>query len=67
MLTKVKHHPALSYAELPAFMEKLRQVEGTATRALEFAILTAAQTEEVILAGPGRNQQDLFCMHAAFL
>ena len=49
---KVKHHPALSYAELPAFMEKLRQVEGTAARALEFAILTAARTEEVILARP---------------
>jgi integrase len=49
---KVKHHPALPYAELPAFMEKLRQEEGTAARALEFAILTAARTEEVILAGP---------------
>jgi integrase len=49
---KIKHHPALSYAELPAFMEKLRQVEGTAARALEFAILTAARTEEVILACP---------------
>jgi hypothetical protein len=27
---KVKHHPALPYAELPAFMQKLRQVEGLA-------------------------------------
>jgi hypothetical protein len=43
---KVKHHPALSYAELPAFMEKLRQVGGTAARALEFAVLTAARTQE---------------------
>jgi integrase len=49
---KVKHHPALPYAELPAFMEKLREEKGTAARALEFAILTAARTEEVILAGP---------------
>ncbi len=49
---KVKHHPALPYAELPAFMQKLRQVEGPAARALEFAILTAARTEEVILARP---------------
>ncbi len=49
---KVKHHPALPYAELPAFMEKLRQEEGTAARALEFTILTAARTEEVILARP---------------
>jgi integrase len=45
-----KHHPALPYAELPVFMEKLRRVEGTPARALEFAILTAARTEEVILA-----------------
>src|SRR6516162_2675406 len=49
---KVKHHAALPYAELSVFMEKLRQVEGAAARALEFAILTAARTEEVILARP---------------
>jgi integrase len=48
----IKHHPALPYAELPAFMQKLRQVEGPAARALEFTILTAARTEEVILARP---------------
>jgi integrase len=49
---KVKHHPALPHAELPTFMERLRQVEGTAARALEFAILTGAHTEEVIFARP---------------
>ena len=49
---KVRHHPALPYAELPAFMQTLRQVEGPAARALEFTILTAARTEEVILARP---------------
>lgn len=49
---KVKHHPALPYAELPTFMQKLRQEEGSAARALEFTILTAARTEEVILARP---------------
>ncbi len=50
---KVKHHPALPYAKLPSFLEKLRQEEGTAARALEFTILTAARTEEVLLARPG--------------
>lgn len=45
---KVKHHPALPYAELPAFMEALRSEEGIAARALEFLILTAARTNEVI-------------------
>lgn len=49
--TKVKrvtHHPAMPYPELPAFMTELREHSGTAARALEFAILTAARTGEVI-------------------
>jgi integrase len=45
---KVKHHAALAYAELPRFLEKLREQEGTAARALEFTILTAARTGETI-------------------
>ena len=49
---KVTHYPALSYAELPVFIERLRQVGGAAARALEFAVLTAARTQEVILACP---------------
>jgi integrase len=44
----VKHQTALPYAELPAFMAKLRQQSGTAARALEFTMLTAARTGEVI-------------------
>jgi integrase len=44
----VKHHAALPYAELPAFRATLRQQEGIAARALEFLILTAARTGEVI-------------------
>jgi len=49
---KVKHHAALPYADLPAFMVKLRKEEGVAARALEFLILTAARTGEVIGAPP---------------
>ncbi len=45
---KTQHHNALPYAELPAFMAKLREEEGTAARALEFTILTAARTSEAI-------------------
>jgi integrase len=45
---RVAHHPALPYAELPAFMVELREQSGTAARALEFAILTAARTGEVL-------------------
>jgi integrase len=44
----VEHHAALPYAELPAFMADLRIREGVAAQALEFTILTAARTGEVI-------------------
>ncbi len=43
-----KHHAALPYDELPAFMKALRAQSGNAARALEFLILTAARTGEVI-------------------
>lgn len=45
---KVEHHAALPYVEMPDFMAALRQREGAAARALEFAILTAGRTGEVI-------------------
>jgi integrase len=45
---KVKHHPALPYAEIPAFMGELRDRQDVSARALEFTILTAARTGEVI-------------------
>lgn len=38
---------ALPWHDVPAFMEKLREREGMAARALEFAILTAARSGEV--------------------
>jgi integrase len=47
-LRQVQHHTALPHAELSAFMADLRQQNGIAARALEFAILTAARTGEVI-------------------
>ena len=43
-----KHHKALPFAELPAFMARLRAKESLSARALEFTILTAARTGEVI-------------------
>lgn len=45
---KVENHPALPYADLPAFMMGLREREGIAAAALEFLILTAARTGEVL-------------------
>jgi len=49
-VAKIKHHPALPYAEAGEFMAALRQEEGIAARALEFSILTASRTAEVIRA-----------------
>ncbi|WP_152047822.1 tyrosine-type recombinase/integrase, partial [Aureimonas psammosilenae] len=47
-VAKVKHHAALPYADLGAFVAELRQAEGVGARALEFAILTAGRTGEVV-------------------
>lgn len=41
---------ALPYRDAPAFMARLRQMEGIAPRCLEFAVLTAARTSEALLA-----------------
>jgi integrase len=49
-LAPVKHHPAMPYRQIPDFMRKLRVIDGTAARALEFAILTAARSSEVLKA-----------------
>lgn len=45
---RVEHHPALPWREMGAFMATLRDDAGIAARSLEFAILTAARTSEVI-------------------
>lgn len=47
-IARVQHMPALPYAELPGFIAQLREVEGIAARALEFLILTAGRTGEVL-------------------
>jgi integrase len=47
-ISKVVHHPALPYNDMGAFMAEIRQQKGNAVRALEFTILTAARTIEVV-------------------
>jgi Arm DNA-binding domain len=44
----VEHHAALPYAQMPAFMAKLAQQDGVSRWALEFLILTAGRTGEVV-------------------
>ena len=45
---KLVHHAALPYASVGAFLVDLQAQQGTAARALEFTILTAARTGETI-------------------
>ncbi|MEF3058717.1 integrase arm-type DNA-binding domain-containing protein [Ralstonia solanacearum] len=45
---KERHHEALPYRAINAFIQELREQPGVAPRALEFTILTAARTGEVI-------------------
>jgi integrase len=54
---EVKHHAALPYSNIGAFMRSLRDREATAARALEFTILTAARTGEML--GARRREIDL--------
>jgi integrase len=51
------HHAAMAYSDVPGFMGELREREGTAARALEFLILTAARRGEVL--GARREEFDL--------
>jgi integrase len=45
---RVRHHPALPYADVPELVADLRDIEGITARALEFTILTAGRTGAVI-------------------
>lgn len=45
---KPGHHAAMPYAKVPAFMARLRAARSVGARALEFAILTASRTGEVL-------------------
>ena len=64
-VSKVKHHAALPYDDMPLFMMALRKQEGVAARALEFLILTAARTGEVIKARPDEITNKVWTIPAA--
>jgi integrase len=53
-IKKVKHHAALPFEEIPKFMNQLREMGTMAALALEFCILNASRTGEVI--GGKRNE-----------
>jgi integrase len=47
-VSKVKHHAALPYDKISEFMEQLSDRDSVSARGLEFQILTAARTGEVM-------------------
>jgi integrase len=54
---KQRHHPALPYTRLGAFMVDLRHRDGISARALEWGILNASRFQEI--AGARRREVDL--------
>ena len=44
----VRHHPALAFRAIPEFLDRLRNMDGVAALALEFTILNASRTGEVV-------------------
>lgn len=47
-ITPVKHHPALPFKEIPSFLNNLREKDSLAALALEFLILNANRSGEVL-------------------
>jgi integrase len=45
-----KHHAALPYADIPTFMTELRARPGIPARALEFLIMVAGRSQEILRA-----------------
>lgn len=45
---KVTNHPSMPYAEIPAFVKRLKTISGESAKALTFLILTATRTSEAL-------------------
>jgi len=56
-----KHHPALPWQQLSEFMPELREKDVIAASALEFTILCASRTKEVLGARWGEIKLDEAC------
>jgi integrase len=60
-----KHHAALPFNELPNFITKLKEMDGVSALALEFVILNASRTGEVIGAKRIELVNDLWTVPAS--
>ncbi|MCL1488439.1 MULTISPECIES: site-specific integrase [unclassified Marinobacter] len=60
-IAKKSHFEAMASAEIPQFFQELQKRRGNAARALEFLILTASRTNEVIGDRAINKQGVLWC------
>lgn len=58
------HHKALPYKDLPQLIMELKEVDGIAALALEFTILNASRTSEVLLAKREEIVKDIWTIPA---
>jgi integrase len=59
-IKRVEHHAALPYQKLPSLMAQLRKMDAIGAMALEFLILNASRTGEVIGALRGEVEGDIW-------
>ena len=52
---RVKHRPALPFADVPAFMNELGKKDALSARALEFTVLNAVRVERHMRRSLGRD------------
>ena len=62
---EVAHHASMPWQALPAFMAKLKKMQGMGARALEFAVLCAARSGEVRGATWAEIEGDVWVIPAA--
>jgi integrase len=60
-----KHHEALPYDQLPQFMKTLKEIEGISALALQFTILNASRTGEVLLGLRSEVKGDVWTIPAS--
>jgi integrase len=65
-LHQIRHHPALPYNELPAFIAELQAKTAVGARALEFLILNVARTSDVIGVRDREDKPALSWAHVDF-
>jgi len=63
--TSHKHHEALEYEELPGFIQKLHLSDCLSALALEFTILNASRTGEVLHGKKSEVKEDLWTIPGA--